>query len=179
MIPGASTAFLRGYRAHTLLCRGSGLPRFVIVAPANHHDGPFARPLLIWALRLYGLHPRVVRLDAAYWGWRSSAGSTPRWTPSPSSPGTPSASGIASACRPPGPGPNAASAAAASGASGASSASFGLQRPPVVGWTAVAQRVALTYAATIVVALIAHHADRPDLIRSPKRVLAHLWEGHQ
>ncbi len=54
---------------------------------------------------------------------------------------------------------------------------FGLQRPPVVGWTAVVQRVALTYAATVVVALAAHQADRPDLLRAPKRVLAHLWEG--
>jgi len=29
----------------------------------------------------------------------------------------------------------------------------------------------------MVVALAAHQAGRPDLIRSPKRVLAHLWEG--
>src|SRR2546429_168786 len=29
------TPYLRGYRAHTLLCRGSGLPLFFIVAPAN------------------------------------------------------------------------------------------------------------------------------------------------
>ena len=51
-----------------------------------------------------------------------------------------------------------------------------LQRPPVVGWTAVVQRAALTYTATLVVALVAHHAGRPDLLRSPTRVLAHLWE---
>jgi hypothetical protein len=49
---------------------------------------------------------------------------------------------------------------------------FRLQRPPLAGWSAVACRVALTYAATIVVALAAHQAGRPDLIRSPKRVLA-------
>jgi hypothetical protein len=54
---------------------------------------------------------------------------------------------------------------------------FLLQRPPVCGWTAVTQRVALTYTATLVVALAAHQAARPDLIRSPKRVLAHLWEA--
>jgi hypothetical protein len=35
----------------------------------------------------------------------------------------------------------------------------------------------LTYAGTIVVGLAAHQAGRPDLIRSPKRVLAHTWEG--
>jgi hypothetical protein len=37
--------------------------------------------------------------------------------------------------------------------------------------------VALTYAATVIVALAAHQAGRPDLIRSPTRVLAHLWEA--
>ena len=59
---------LRGYRVHTLLCRGSGLPIFFLLSPANVHDAPFARPLLEWALRLYHLRPRVIRLDAAYWG---------------------------------------------------------------------------------------------------------------
>ncbi|HEX5505992.1 MAG TPA: hypothetical protein VFW96_25465 [Thermomicrobiales bacterium] len=54
---------------------------------------------------------------------------------------------------------------------------FRLQRPPVVGWAAVVQRVVLTYTATLIVALAAHHAGRPDLLRSPTRVLALLWEG--
>jgi len=59
------TAFLRGYRVHTLLCRGSGLPLFFRLAPANSHDAPFAQPLLAAAVTLYALRPRVVRLDAA------------------------------------------------------------------------------------------------------------------
>src|SRR3979490_3210453 len=42
---------LRGYRVHTLLCRGSGLPIFFLLSPANLHDAPFARLLLEWALR--------------------------------------------------------------------------------------------------------------------------------
>jgi hypothetical protein len=42
---------------------------------------------------------------------------------------------------------------------------------------AVMCAVALSFTATIIVALAAHQAGRPDLIRSPKRVLAHLWEG--
>ncbi|HEX9131843.1 MAG TPA: hypothetical protein VF844_06095 [Ktedonobacteraceae bacterium] len=50
---------LRGYRVHTLLCRGSGLPIFFLLSPANVHDAPFARPLLQWAVRLYH-----IRLDA-------------------------------------------------------------------------------------------------------------------
>ncbi len=43
--------------------------------------------------------------------------------------------------------------------------------------TASACQVAPTYAATIVVGLAAQQAGRPDLIRSPKRVLVHTWEG--
>ena len=58
---------LRGYRLHTLLCRGTGLPLLFRLSPANVHDAPFARPLLELAVRLLGLRPRVVRLDAAYW----------------------------------------------------------------------------------------------------------------
>ncbi|HEU5228233.1 MAG TPA: hypothetical protein VFV38_25710 [Ktedonobacteraceae bacterium] len=54
---------------------------------------------------------------------------------------------------------------------------FRLQRPPVSGWSAVATRVALTYAAVWVIALAAYQADRPELIRSPRLVLAHVWEG--
>src|SRR5438270_1185562 len=61
---------LRGYRVHTLLCRGSGLPIFYLLSPANVHDAPFARPLLEWAVRLYTIRPRIIRLDAAYWGLR-------------------------------------------------------------------------------------------------------------
>lgn len=34
----------------------------------------------------------------------------------------------------------------------------------------------VTYTATIIIALAAQQAGRPDLIRSSKRVLAHVWE---
>jgi len=54
---------------------------------------------------------------------------------------------------------------------------FRPQRPPLSGWSAVTCQVALTCTAVIVVALIVHDAGRPDLIRSPARVLAHAWEG--
>ena len=54
---------------------------------------------------------------------------------------------------------------------------FALQRPPLCGWSAIATQVALTYTATIVVAMAAQQAGRPELIRSPKRVLAHCWEA--
>src|SRR5436190_15375461 len=61
---------LRGYRVHTLLCHGSGLPIFFLLSPANVHDAPFARPGLQWAVRLYQIRPPIIRLDAAYWGLR-------------------------------------------------------------------------------------------------------------
>jgi hypothetical protein len=37
--------------------------------------------------------------------------------------------------------------------------------------------MALTYAVVWVIALAAWQAWRPDLIRSPRLVLAHVWEG--
>src|SRR5947208_12172145 len=61
---------LRGFRVHTLICRGSGLPLFFLLSPANVHDAPFAQRLLTWAVRLYKIRPRIIRLDAAYWGLR-------------------------------------------------------------------------------------------------------------
>jgi hypothetical protein len=170
------TAFLRGFRAHTLLCRGSGLPLFFVVAPANAHDAPFARLLLTWAIRLYDLRPRVVRMDAAYWGlalihWIHAtlgAVAVVPWNPKKQKnrerlPPTWTLAELGKR-------------SSIERFFGRVFRFFGLQRPPVVGWTAVVQRVALTYTASIVVALAAYQAARPDLIRAPKRVLAHLWE---
>jgi transposase len=170
-------AFLRGYRVHTLLCRGSGLPVLFRLAPAHAHDAPFAQPLLALAVRLYGLRPRVVRLDAAYWGpaliaWihrALGAVAVVPWNPKRTKNRT---------CLPP------TWTAAELGKRSSIERFFGrvflffrLQRPPLAGWSALTCQVALTYAATIVVALAATDAGRPDLIRSPKRVLAHCWEG--
>jgi Transposase DDE domain len=167
---------LRGYRVHTLLCRGSGLPVFFLLSPANVHDAPFARPLLQWAVDLYHIRPRVIRLDAGYWGLQLI-----RWI-----------QGVLGAvvvvpwnpkrqknrfCLPP------TWTAYELGKRTSIERFFGrvflffhLQRPPLSGWSAIVMRVALTYTATIIVALAAQQAGRPDLIRSPKRVLAHTWE---
>jgi hypothetical protein len=59
---------LLGYGVHTLLCRGTGLPLLVRLSTAKVHDAPFARPLLELVTRLFGIRPRVIRLDAGYWG---------------------------------------------------------------------------------------------------------------
>src|SRR5258706_192638 len=41
---------------------------FFSCLPKVLHDAPFAQPLLAWAVHLYRIRPRVIRLDAAYWG---------------------------------------------------------------------------------------------------------------
>jgi transposase len=168
---------LRGYRVHTLICRGSGLPLFFLLSPANVHDAPFARPLLAWAVHLYHIRPRVIRLDAAYWGLRLitwihgvlGAVAVIPWNPKRQK---------NRSCLPP------TWTKEELGKRSAIERFFGrvflffrLQRPPLSGWSIIARQVALTYTATILVALAAQQAGRPDLIRSPKRVLAHTWEG--
>ncbi len=171
------TALLRGYRIHTLLCRGSGLPVLFRLAPANAHDAPFAQPLLALAVALYGLRPRIVRLDAAYWGLTLIAWIHHTLGATAVVPYNPKRTKDRS-CLPP------TWTRAELGKRTAIERFFARlfhaflpQRPPLVGWSAVTCHVALAFTATIMVALAAHQAGRPDLIRSPARVLAHVWEG--
>jgi hypothetical protein len=168
---------LRGYRVHTLLCRGSGLPVCFLLSPANVHDAPFARPLLEWAVRLYPIRPRIIRLDAAYWGLRLIAWIHTTLHAVAVVPWNPKRQQNRS-CLPP------TWTKAELGKRSSIERFFGrvflffhLQRPPLCGWSIIARQVALTYTATIIVGLAAQSAGRPDLIRSPKRVLAHAWEG--
>ena len=170
---------LRGFRVHTLLCRGSGLPVHFLLWPAHAHDAPFARPLLEGAVRLYHIRPRIIRLDAAYGGlqlihWIHAclgAVAVVPWNPKRQK---------NRSCLPP------TWTKEELGKRSSIERFFGrvflffhLQRPPYSGWSAIVSQVALTYAATIIVALAAWQAHRPDLIRSPKRVLAHLWEDSE
>jgi transposase len=168
---------LLGYRLHTLLCRETGLPVLFLLSRANVHDAPFAHPLLELAVRLLGIRPRVICLDAGYWGLKLIAwihtvlgaqavipwnpkrqqqwdGLPPTWTATELGKRT-----------------------SIERFFGRGLVFFRLQRPPVFGWSAVEMRVALTYAAVWVIALAVWQAGRPDLIRSPRLVLAHVWEG--
>jgi hypothetical protein len=175
-----SCLLLRGYRVYTLLCRGSGLPRLFLVSPANVQDAPFARPLLELAQRWHGVRPRVVRLDAAYWGLRLTAWIHTTLRAAAVVPWNPKRQKIRT-CLPP------TCTAAELGKRSSIERFFGrvfslfspfrLQLHPLAGWTAVEAHVALTYAATLLVGLAAHQAGCHDLIRSPTRMLAHTWEG--
>ena len=145
--------------------------------PRVLHGAPFARPLLAWAVRLFQVRPRVIRLDAGYSGLKLIAwihlvlgaravlpwnpkrqkkrdGLPPTWTAEELGKRT-----------------------SIERFFGRVFLFFRLQRPPVFGWSAVETRVALTYAAVWVIALAAWQAGRPELIRSPRLVLAHVWEG--
>jgi transposase len=149
------------------------------VSPANVYDSPFACPLLEIAVHLYKIRPRVIRLDAAYWGLRLigwihqtlGAVAVIPWNPKRQK---------NRSCLPP------TWTKEELGKRSDIERFFGrvflffhLQRPPITGWSSVVSQVALTYTASIIVGLAAWNAHRPDLIRSPKRVLAHLWEDYE
>lgn len=84
---------------------------------------------------------------------------------------------IAPVCLLPGPRRNWANAVVLNGFLAGTFCFFTRPRPPLSGWSTMVRQVALTYTGTIIVALAAQQAGRSDLIRSPKRVLAHTWEG--
>ncbi|HYT35784.1 MAG TPA: transposase [Ktedonobacteraceae bacterium] len=161
---------LRGFRIHTLLCRGSGLPVHFLVSPANVHDAPFARPLLEWAVRLYHIRPRVIRLDAGYWGLRLIAWIHAALGAVAVIPWNPKRQKNRSCLPPTWTAEELSKRTSIERFFGRVFLFFHLQRPPLCGWSAIVSQVALAYTATLVVALVAQHAGRPDLIRSPKRV---------
>ncbi len=123
-------------------------------------------------MRFYRIRPRIVRLDAAYWGLRLiawihgvlGAVAVIPWNPKNQK---------NRSCLPP------SWTTEELGKRSSIERFFHLQRPPLCGWSEIASQVALTYAASIIVGLAAQLAGRPDLIRSPKRVLAHLWEDSE
>jgi transposase len=166
----------RGYRVHILLCRGSGLPICFLISPANVHGAPFARPLLEWAVHLYSIRPRIIRLDAAYRGLRLIAWIHATLHAVVVVPRNPKRQQNRSCLPPTWTKEELGKRSSIERFFGRVFLFFRLQRPPLSGWSAIARQVALTYASTIVVGLAAQHVGRPELIRSPKRVLAHCWE---
>jgi len=55
-----------GYKAHLLICRDSLLPIMLLISPANCNDAPWAIPLMMLAWLLFSLPVSVIRADAAY-----------------------------------------------------------------------------------------------------------------
>ncbi len=136
---------LRGYRVHTLLCRGSGLPLLFLLSPANVHDAPFARPLLAWAVLLYQVRPRIIRLDAGYWGLRLIAWIHTVLGAVTVIPWNPKRQRNRSCLPPTWTAEELGKRTSIERFFGRVFLFFRLQRPPLCGWTAVATRVALMY----------------------------------
>jgi hypothetical protein len=58
-----------GYKVHTILCRCPCLPLFVVLTPANRHDGPLATPMFAAVVLLFHLPIHAVWADAAYFNY--------------------------------------------------------------------------------------------------------------
>jgi transposase len=159
------------------LSETTGLPLLFRLSPANVHDAPFARPLLDLAVRLLAIRPHVIRLDAGYWGLQLIAWIHTTLGARAVIPWNPKRQKKRDGLPPTWTAEELGKRTSIERFFGRVLLFFHLQRPPVFGWSAVESRVALTYAAVWVVALAAWQAGHPDLIRSPRRVLAHVWEG--
>jgi transposase len=168
---------LLGYRLHTLLCRGTGLPLLFHLSRANVHDAPFTRPLLELAIRLFAVRPRVIRLDAAYWGLKLIAWIHTTLRAAAVIPWNPKRQKQRDGLPPTWTAEELGKRTSIERFFGRVLVFFRMQRPPVFGWSAVETRAALTYAAVWVIALAAWQAGRPEFMRSPRLVLAHVWEG--
>jgi transposase len=136
-------ALLLGYRLHTLLCRGTGLPLLFLLSHANVHDAPFARPLLELATRLLGLRPRVVRLDAGYWGLKLIAWIHTTLQARAVIPWNPKRQKQRDGLPPTWTAEELGKRTSIERFFGRILVFFRLQRPPVCGWSAVETRVAL------------------------------------
>ena len=153
------------------------MPLLFRLSPANVHDAPFARPLLELALQWLAVRPRVVRLDAAYWGLKLIAWIHTVLRAAAVIPWNPKRQKRRDGLPPTWTAEELGKRSSIERFFGRVLIFFCVQRPPVSGWSAVESRIALTYAAVWVIALAAWQAGRPDLIRSPRLVLAHVWEG--
>jgi Transposase DDE domain len=163
--------------AYAAVLRHRPAPALPVLSPANVHDAPFGRSLLELVVRLLHLRPRVIRLDAAYWGLKLIAWMHTALGAIAVIPWNPKRQKRRDGLPPTWTAEELGKCASIERFFGRVLIFFRLQRPPVFGWSAVVTRMALTYAAVWVIALVAWQAGRPDFIRSPRHVLAHVWEG--
>jgi transposase len=133
------------------------LPFLFRLSPANVHDAPFARPLLELAVRLFALRQWVVRLDAGYWGLTLIAWIHTALGAQAVIPWNPKRQKRWDGLPPTWTADELGKRTSIERFFGRVLVFFRLQRPPVFGW----------------------QADCPGLIRSPRLVLAHVWEGWQ
>lgn len=142
-----------------------------------YDDAPFAYPWLAWAVHLYHIRPLVIRLDVAYWGLRLIAWMHLVLPATAVIPWNPKRQKNRS-CLPPTwrHARNWASGAGSNGFSGGSCCSFADHA------SAPLRLVCYRFAGRFDLHCLSRRRIGgeacwpPDLIRSPKRFLAHLWE---
>ena len=166
-----------GYKVHTLLCRQADLPVFVLITPAHVHDSRVGWLLVVMAVLVFGLRVAVVYADAAYFdkrffGWVYDVfGAHPavdynlrregkkkvatrfflgQWRRYVLGPRSAIERHFAWAKR-----------------------YFGLNTFQAFSYLRVSQFVLLTYIVIVAVAVAAQRYQRPDLVRSRSKVLAH------
>lgn len=173
----AGRAAVFGYKVHTLLCRQADLPVFVLITPAHVHDSRVGWLLVVVAVVVFGLRVAVVYADAAYFdkrffGWvydvfgahpavdynlrreGKKKVATPfclgQWRRYVLGPRSAIERHFAWTKR-----------------------YFGLNTCQVFTYLRVSQFVLLTYIVIVAVAVAAQRHQRPDLVRSRSKVLAH------
>jgi len=171
--PGKGSVW--GYKVHTLLCRHSQLPLMFLLTPANRQESLLAIPLLTLAVAFYGLSFTLVRADAGYFTYpilnfiRTVLGAgfmidynlrrkgkrflatrffVNQWR-FHLRPRSTIERHFAWAKR-----------------------YFGLESARWAGLVAAYQHTALVYSTMLVVAILAHRFQRPELATSPSRILA-------
>lgn len=162
-----------GYKVHLLLDRVARLPIFFLLSPANRHDLPFAYPLLWFGRFVLALPIHIVRADAAYWGWQLVRFIVTIIGAHPIIPFNRKRQPLARVRHLVWWSLSYLVRAVIERFFAAAKRYYDLNTNYVVGWDAVMLRVTLTFCATLVVALAAHQAGRPELRLSPTRVLAH------
>lgn len=173
----AGRASVFGYKVHTLLCRKADLPVLLLVTPAHIHDSRVGWLLVLLAVLLFGFRVLVVYADAAYFDKRFFAwvhdfvGAHPavdynlrragkrkvatlfflgQWRHYVLGPRSAIERHFAWAKR-----------------------YFGLNDFQCFTYVRVSQFILLTYIVVLAVALTAQRYQRPDLVRSRSKVLAH------
>jgi hypothetical protein len=166
-----------GYKVHTLLCRQADLPVFVLITPAHVHDSQVGWLLVVLAVLVFAFRVLVVYADAAYFDKRFFAwvhdffGAHPavdynlrragkrklatpffleQWRYYVLGPRSAIERHFAWAKR-----------------------YFGLKYFQCFTYERVSQFILLTYVVIVAVAVAAQLYQRPDLVRSRSKVLAH------
>lgn len=173
----AGRAAVFGYKVHTLLCRKADLPVMVLITPAHIHDSRVGWLLVLLAVLIFGFRVLVVYADAAYFDKRFFAWVHDFFGAHPAVDYNLRRAGKRKVATPfflgqwrhfvLGP------RSAIERHFAWTKRYFGLKYFQCFTYDRVSQFILLTYIVVLAVALAAQRYQRPDLVRSRSKVLAH------